>query len=106
LLAAPEVVRQVLRDDISAGARGLASSTDGVIRRDLAKTGMEEHVAELSILASNLASEARSVADCPVLTVGSLPPLHDNFRPALVSTGNETGPPYIEAGTRLEFCVA
>jgi hypothetical protein len=57
---------------------------NGVIRRDLARVGMEDCFSELNTLACILASEARAEVDRPVLIAGSLPPLYGSCWPDLV----------------------
>ncbi len=71
LLVAPEVVRQIHLDYISAGADVITTNTYGIIRNDLAKVGIEDRFAELDTFACTLACEARETADRPVL-IGSL----------------------------------
>ena len=96
LLTAPKVVRQIHLDYISAGADIITTNTYGIIRRDLAKVGMEDRFAELNILACGLADEARAAVDRPVLIAGSLPPLHGSYRPDLVGALDEIEPLYRE----------
>jgi S-methylmethionine-dependent homocysteine/selenocysteine methylase len=96
LLVAPQVVKQVHVDYISAGADIITTNTYGVIRSDLAKVGFEDRFAELNTLACTLAQEARDTVERPVLIAGSLPPLQGSFRPDLVGTYDEIEPLYQE----------
>ena len=48
LISAPEVVRQIHLDYILAGADTITTNTYGIIRRDLARVGMEDRFAELN----------------------------------------------------------
>lgn len=96
LLVAPEIVRQIHQDYISAGADIITTNTYGLIRRDLAKVGLEDQFAELNALACTLACEARKVAGHHVLIAGSLPPLRGSFRPDLVAPFEEIAPLYQE----------
>src|SRR5579872_6402733 len=59
LVVAPDVVRQVHLDYIRVGADVITTNSYGVIRRDLAKEGIEDRFAELNRLAGRLAVEAR-----------------------------------------------
>jgi S-methylmethionine-dependent homocysteine/selenocysteine methylase len=96
LFTAPEVVRQIHLDYILAGADIITTNTYGIIRRDLAKIGLEDRFAELNSHACRLASEARAAVDRPVLIAGSLPPLRGSYRPDLVGALNEIEPLYLE----------
>ncbi len=96
LLVAPEIVRQVHQDYIFAGADIITTNTYGLIRRDLAKVGLENQFSELNALACALACEARKVTDNNVLIAGSLPPLRGSFRPDLVAPFEDITPLYQE----------
>lgn len=96
LLVAPDVVRDVHRDYIEAGADVITTNTYGVIRGDLAKEGIEHRFAELNRLAGKLAQEARDEAGREVLIAGSLPPLRGSYRPDLVGPFAEIEPLYRE----------
>ena len=101
LLTAPEIVRQVHQDYILAGADIITANTYGIIRRDLAKVGIEHRFGELNTLACTLADEARAIVDRPVLVAGSLPPLYGSYRPDLVRSGLEIEPLYREQAELL-----
>jgi S-methylmethionine-dependent homocysteine/selenocysteine methylase len=101
LLAAPEVVRQIHLDYILAGADIITTNTYGIIRRDLAKIGLEDRFAELNRLACSLAIEARAAVDRPALIAGSLPPLHGSYRPDLVGASDEIESLYVEQASLL-----
>lgn len=101
LLAAPEVVRQIHLDYIWAGADIITTNTHGIIRRDLARIGIEDRFAELNAIACSLASEARAAVDRPVLIAGSLPPLHGSYRPDLVRPFEQIEPLYREQAELL-----
>jgi len=89
LMTAPDVVRQIHRDYIAAGADIITTNTYGVIRADLAKAGMEDRFAELMTCACRLAVEAREASPRKALIAGSLPPLRGSFRPDLVGPCEE-----------------
>jgi S-methylmethionine-dependent homocysteine/selenocysteine methylase len=96
LLTAPDVVRDVHRDYIAAGAEVITTNSYGVIRDDLAKEGVEHRFAELNLLACELAEEARRQAGRPVRIAGSLPPLRGSYRADLVGPFDEIYPRYVE----------
>jgi len=96
LLVVPEIVRQIHQDYISAGADIITTNTYGLIRRDLAKVGIEHRFAALNAFACSLACEARESADHPVIIAGSLPPLRGSFRPDLVAPFEVIAPLYQE----------
>ena len=101
LLTAPDVVRQVHRDYVAAGADVITTNTYGVIRNDLAKEGIEDRFAELNLLACALATQARDAAGRPILIAGSLPPLRGSYRPDLVEPFAVIEPLYREQATLL-----
>jgi S-methylmethionine-dependent homocysteine/selenocysteine methylase len=101
LLTAPDVVRDVHRDYIAAGAEVITTNTYGVIRGDLAKEGIEERFAELNLLACDLADEARRASGRPVRIAGSLPPLRGSYRADLVGPFDEIYPLYLEQAQLL-----
>jgi S-methylmethionine-dependent homocysteine/selenocysteine methylase len=101
LLTAPEIVREVHRDYIAAGADLITTNTYGVIRDDLAKEGIEERFAELNVLACDLAEAARRDAGRPLRVAGSLPPLRGSYRADLVGPFAEIYPLYVEQAEML-----
>ena len=96
LLVAPDVVRDVHRDYIAAGADVITTNTYGVIRHELAREGIAHRFAELNELACRLAAEARAGAEQDVWIAGSLPPLHGSYRPDRVRPYAEIEPLYRE----------
>ncbi len=101
LLSAPEIVKQIHSDYISAGADLIITNTYGVIRSDLSKEGLEDRFAELNKIACDLAKEAQAQADHPAYIAGSLPPLRGSFRPDLVGEFSEIEPLYREQADLL-----
>ena len=75
LIKAPDTVRQIHQDYISAGADIITTNTYGIIRTSLAKEGLEDHFEALNTLACTLAEQARQKVERSVLIAGSLPPL-------------------------------
>ncbi|MGI9254418.1 MAG: homocysteine S-methyltransferase family protein [Thermomicrobiales bacterium] len=84
LIVAPEVVREVHRDYIDAGADVITTNTYGIIRQELAKEGIEDQFRAMNEQACRLAMDARDAADRPVWIAGSLPPLNGSYRADLV----------------------
>jgi len=101
LLVAPEVVRDVHRDYLESGAEIITTNTYGVIRKELAKEGVEHRFAELNRLAGALAQEARQKSGRQAWIAGSLPPLQGSYRPDLVGAYAEIEPRYEEQATLL-----
>ena len=96
LLEAPQVVREVHRDFISAGADIITINSYGIVKSNLAWAGIEDRFKELNLLACNLAKEACDASGRAVLIAGSLPPLAGSFRPDLVGGYEEIEPLYSE----------
>ena len=96
LLEAPQVVREVHRDFITAGADIITINSYGIVKSNLAWAGIEDRFKELNLLACNLAREARDESGRAVLIAGSLPPLAGSFRPDLVGSFKEIEPLYRE----------
>jgi S-methylmethionine-dependent homocysteine/selenocysteine methylase len=84
LVDAPDLVREIHRDEVEAGAEVLTANTFRTHRRTLAKGGLGERSRELSDLAVRLARDATAAAGREVLVAGSLSPLEDCYRPDLV----------------------
>jgi len=101
LIVAPDIVRDVHRDYISAGADVITTNTYGVIRTDLAREGMEDRFAELNTLACRLAMQARDESGRHVLIAGSLPPLRGSYRADRVGDFEEIEPCYREQAELL-----
>ncbi len=104
LIVAPDVVREIHRDYIAAGAEIITTNTYGVIRGELAKEGWEDRFADLNLLACDLANEARAQSGetgAYVRIAGSLPPLRGSYRPDLVGPFAEIYPLYQEQASLL-----
>ncbi len=101
LIKAPDVVRQIHQDYISAGADIITTNTYGIIRSNLAKVGLEDQFDALNVLACTLARQARQKSETPVLIAGSLPPLAGSYRPDLVGEIEDIVPLYTEQAELL-----
>jgi S-methylmethionine-dependent homocysteine/selenocysteine methylase len=89
LIEAPDVVRQIHLDYIMAGADIITINNYGLIRRDLAKAGLEHRFVELNARACALAHEALDSSERQIFIAGSLPPLRGSYRPDLVAPHEE-----------------
>ena len=96
LIDAPQVVREVHSDFITAGADIITINSYGIIKSNLAWAGIEDRFKELNRLACDLAKEARDASGRAVLIAGSLPPLAGSFRPDRVGKFEEIEPLYRE----------
>lgn len=101
LLVAPEVVLDVHRENIEAGADVITTNTYGVIRGDLAKECIEDQYAALNRRAGEIALAAVRVTKRRVSIAGSLPPLNGSYRPDLVHAFDELEPQYQEQASLL-----
>jgi S-methylmethionine-dependent homocysteine/selenocysteine methylase len=83
LLETPDLVREIHREEVAAGADVLTANTFRTHRRTLAKGALAERSRELTALAVRL---ARDTADArgDAFVAGSLSPLEDCYRPDLV----------------------
>ena len=102
LLVAKDVVLQIHKDYIEAGADIITTNSYGVIKSDLAKEGIAEKFAELNRLAGKLAIQASRSAEEGVAVAASLPPLRGSYRPDLVGAAEELVPLYREQCEMLE----
>jgi len=101
LIDAPQVVREVHSDFITAGADIITINSYGIIKSNLAWAGIEDRFKELNQLACDLAKEARDASGRAVLIAGSLPPLAGSFRPDRVGKSEEMEPLYREQAELL-----
>lgn len=84
LLEAPQVVQEVHRDYVEAGADVITIDNYAVTPPLLAREGLEARLEELTLRAVELAQRARDAADRAVRIAGSLPPLETSYRADLV----------------------
>lgn len=84
LLDAPEVLAQVHRDYLTAGAQAITTATFRTHRRVLEKAGLGDRAAELTRQAVQIARDARDEICRDALVLGSVAPLEDCYRPDLV----------------------
>jgi len=81
LLEAPDVLRQVHADYVSAGAEVITANTFRVHARNLASAGLADRAGALARQAVEIAREA---ANGKAFVAGSQPPLEDCYEPELV----------------------
>jgi S-methylmethionine-dependent homocysteine/selenocysteine methylase len=84
LVDAPDLVREIHREEITLGAEVLTANTFRTHQRTLAKRGLGARSRELTALAVRLAREAAVAAGRDVFVAGSQSPLEDCYRPDLV----------------------
>lgn len=101
LLVAPEVVVEVHKENIAAGAHIITTNSYGIIRGDLAKEGIEDKYTHLNKLAGSLAQIAVKESEATTLIAGSLPPQNGSYRPDLVLEEAIIRPLYEEQAENL-----
>ncbi len=84
LIEAPEVVRQIHRDYVDAGAELIVANTFRTNWRTLSRVGMFGRGAELNRLAVELAREAAAGAPREVFVAASVAPVEDCYHPERV----------------------
>lgn len=101
LIVAPEVVRQVHRDYLEAGADILATNTFRTHRRTLTRAGIGDRTRELTQLAVQLAREAIEQSGRTAYIAGSMSPLEDCYSPSLVPPDDELRAEHLEIAQDL-----
>lgn len=101
LIDAPDVVRDIHRDYILAGADVITTNTYCTLRTHLRKAGVDDRYEELNRLAGQLAIEGRAASGRPALIAGSLAPMFESYRPDLVLPTAECEPHYREQAAIL-----
>lgn len=84
LLEAPQVLAEVHRDYLEAGAQAITAATFRTHRRSLAKVGLGDRCQELTQQAVEIARTVRDQYSPEALVLGSVAPLEDCYRPDLV----------------------
>jgi len=101
LLESPELVRDVHRDYVAAGADVITTNSYASTRRRLDPSGIEGAFEKCNRAAGELARQAADEADRTVRVAGSLPPLHGSYRPDKVRAVAELEPLYREQAELL-----
>jgi S-methylmethionine-dependent homocysteine/selenocysteine methylase len=81
LIEAPDVVEELHRAFIAAGADLIITNTYGVVRSFMRDIEIEDRFEEMNLKAAELANKARDGEGRNVLIAGSLPPLSDSYLP-------------------------
>jgi S-methylmethionine-dependent homocysteine/selenocysteine methylase len=102
LMVAPEVVVEVHRENIEAGADIITTNSYGVIRGELGKENIEDSYTELNQIAGNLAERAVAESGTQTMVAGSLPPQNGSYRPDRVMSRKLIEPLYREQVALLE----
>ena len=84
LLDAPDVVAEVHRDYVDAGARIIITNSYSTIPSYLGKLDMAARYEELTRLAGQIAREVADSVEPSVRVAGSMPPLDESYRADLV----------------------
>jgi methionine synthase I (cobalamin-dependent)/5,10-methylenetetrahydrofolate reductase len=80
-LSKPDLVGQIHREYIAAGAEIIETNTFGANRFRLAAQGLEDLVRDINIKAAKIAREAREISGVDVLVAGSMGPLGKPIEP-------------------------
>ena len=102
LMAHPEIVLQIHKDYIEAGADIITTNTFRTTRRTFRRANLPDRSLQLTRIALALARQAReSFPDREILIAGSMAPLEDCYRPDLVPPDHELNAEHAELAGRL-----
>lgn len=93
LIDSPDMVTEIHREYIAAGATVITTNTYSTIPSYLGKGGLAHRYEELTRTAARLARQAAPEGS-GVLVAGSLPPLSESYRADLVPSAEEAMPVY------------
>jgi S-methylmethionine-dependent homocysteine/selenocysteine methylase len=97
-----DVVLQIHRDYISAGADIITTDTFRTTRRIFTRASLQDHSRHFPSIAVELAQRARdSVPEREILVAGSMAPLEDCYRPDLVPPDDQLREEHAEHAERL-----
>ena len=94
LLEEPDLVVEIHREYIDAGAAVITTNNYSTIPSYLGKAGMEDRYRELTRLAAELARRAVRESGKDVAVAGALPPLEESYRADLVPQPEVAQPIY------------
>ena len=94
LIECPQLVADIHREYIDAGADVITTNTYSTVPSYLGKAGMATRHLELTGLAVDLARQAADASARPVRVAGALPPLEESYRADLVPPAAESLPIY------------
>ena len=102
LMARPEVVLQIHKDYIAAGADIITTNTFRTTRRTMRRANLPDRSRQLTASAVEMARHAREAfPDRNVLIAGSIAPLEDCYRPDLVPPDAQLRDEHAELAERL-----
>jgi len=102
LIARPDVVLQIHKDYLNAGADIITTNTFRTTRRTMRRANLPDRSLQLTRTAVELAQRAREECDNnSVLVAGSIAPLEDCYRPDLVPPDNDLRDEHTEIAERL-----
>ena len=102
LMVHPEVVLQIHKDYIEAGADIITTNTFRATRRTFRRANLPDRSLQLTRNAISLARQARDAfPDRRILVAGSIAPLEDCYRPDLVPKDGELEDEHSELAVRL-----
>ena len=101
LLDAPELVEQVHRDYLDAGAQVIITNTFRTHRHNLERVGMGDRAAQLTSLAVAIAQNAVHESGRPAWVAGSMSPLEDSYSTAFPLSRLEYLQAHHEMGANL-----
>lgn len=93
LIDNPDMVTEIHREYIAAGATVIITNTYSTIPSYLGKGGLAHRYVELTEKAARLAREVAPEGG-GVLVAGSLPPMSESYRPDLIPSPEESTPVY------------
>ncbi len=104
LLTHPEIVLQIHKDYIEAGAEIITTDTFRTTRRAFALRGIAEQAATATALACSLAQEARASvqSEREIFIAGSIAPLEDCYSPELTPPQSEVEAEHAELLPQLQ----
>ena len=94
LVEDPQLVVDLHREFIDAGAGVITTNTYSTVPSYLGKGGMADRYEELTALAAGLARRAADESDRAVQVAGALPPLSESYRADLVPARDDAAPIY------------
>ena len=102
LVEAPQVVVDIHREYIEAGAEIIITNTYSTIPHYLSKEGLEDRYQELTRYGGELARRAVTESGKDVQVAGCLPPLNESYRNDLVPSRDHALPIYAALVKELE----
>ena len=102
LLTNPQIVKQIHKDYIKAGARIIITNTFRTTKRTFRKRNIVDKAKQATLLACKLAKDAVLENGQDVLVAGSMAPLEDCYSPDLVPSDQELKKEHLEYAENLK----